>query len=162
VVIYDMTLEECRRVLEEESFGRLACARRDQPYIVPIYFAYQGEHLYGFSPVGQKIEWMRANPSVCVEIDAVTSPDRWFSIIVMGRYEELPDTAESEKKVLDAYELIRKRALWWQPGYVSALHRDPSETPTPVFYRIRINEITGRRAFQDPDEAATAGYSTSA
>ncbi|HXY13660.1 MAG TPA: pyridoxamine 5'-phosphate oxidase family protein [Terriglobales bacterium] len=158
MVIYDMTPEECRGVLERESLGRLACARRNQPYIVPIYFAFQGEYLYGFSPVGQKIEWMRANPCVCVEIDAVTSPDRWLSVIVTGLYEELPDTPESQEKVLDAYELVRKHALWWQPGYVSALHREPSQLPTPVFYRIRIDNVTGRRAFPDPVEAAAAGH----
>lgn len=162
MVIYDMTPEECRKMLERESFGRLACASGNQPYIVPIYFAYQGGYLYGFSSVGQKIEWMRANPSVCVEIDAVNSGDRWFSVIVTGRYEELPDIAEWEEEVLDAYELIRKHALWWQPEYVSALHRDPSQTPTPLYYRIHINEVTGRRAFPDTAKAAAAGYGSTA
>lgn len=162
MVIYEMPAEECRKVLGLENFGRLGCARKNQPYIVPIDFAYQDEYLYGFATVGQKIEWMRANPHVCLEVDSVTSRDRWLSVIVTGLYEELPDTPELEKNVLEAYELIRKRALWWQPGYVSALHRDPSEPPTPVFYRIRIDKVTGRRAFPDPAEAAAAGYGGSA
>ena len=161
MVIYDMTPEECGKALARESFGRLACAHGGESYIVPIEFAYQREYLYGFATVGQKIKWMRANPSVCVEIDAVTSRDRWMSVIVTGLYEELPDTPELEEKALAAYELIRKRALWWQPGYVSGLHRDPSQSPTPVFYRIRINSVTGRRAFPDPVEAAAAGYGRS-
>lgn len=101
---------------------------------------------------------MRTNPYVCLEIDTVTSRDRWLSVIVTGQYEELPDTPELEKNVLEAYELIRKRALWWQPGYVSALHRDSSQPPTPVFYRIHMDKITGRLAFLDPAEAAAAGY----
>jgi uncharacterized protein len=162
MVIYDMTPEECRKMLERESFGRLACASRNQPYIVPIYFAYQGEYLYGFSYVGQKVEWMRANPCVCVEIDVVTSGERWFSVIVTGRYEELPDIREWEEELIDAYELIRKRALWWQPGFVSAVHRDPSQPVTPAYYRIHIDKITGRRAFPDTVEAAAAGYGASA
>ena len=41
MVIYDMTPEECRKVLGRESSGRLACARRNGPYIVPIEFANQ-------------------------------------------------------------------------------------------------------------------------
>jgi len=158
MVIYDMTPEQCRKALGHEGFGRLACALRNEPYIVPVEFVYEGEYLYGFSSVGQKVEWMRVNPCVCVEIDAVTRRDQWLSVIVTGLYEELPDTPESDEKVLEAYELIRKRSLWWQPGYVSALHRDPSQLPTPVFYRIRIEKITGRRAFPDPIEAAAAGY----
>jgi len=162
MVIHDMTPEECRKMLERESFGRLACASGNQPYIVPIYFAYQAGYLYGFSFAGQKVEWLRANPCVCVEIDVVTSGESWLSVIVTGRYEELPDIAEWEEEFLDAYELIRNRAQWWQPAYASAVHRDPSQPVTPVYYRIHIDKITGRRAFPDTVEAAAAGYGASA
>ena len=162
MVIHNMTPEESLKALERGHFGRLACVRGHEPYIVPIDFAYQGGYLYGFSTVGQKIEWMRANPCVCVEVDAVTDRDQWLSVIVTGSYEELPDTPQLEQKALAAYELIRRRALWWQPGYVSGLFRDPAHLPAPVFYRIRIDKITGRRAFPDPTEAAAAGYADSA
>ena len=57
--IHEMTEDECRTALERVSFGRLACARDNQPYVVPIYFSYDGKHIYGFSTLGQKIEWMR-------------------------------------------------------------------------------------------------------
>lgn len=158
MVIYDMTPEDCRQMLQRENIGRLACAKGNQPYIVPIYFAYQGEYLYGFSSLGQKIAWMRANPSVCVQMDALTSGDQWLSVIVTGRYEELPDIAEWQEEVLDAYELIRKRALWWQPSYASAVLSDSSQPPTPVHYRIHVEQVTGRRAFPGTAEATAAGY----
>jgi nitroimidazol reductase NimA-like FMN-containing flavoprotein (pyridoxamine 5'-phosphate oxidase superfamily) len=32
---------ECYELLARLGFGRLACARDSQPYIVPIYFAYE-------------------------------------------------------------------------------------------------------------------------
>ena len=38
--------------------------------------------LYGFTTEGQKIEWMRANPLVCVELDEVENFDQWTSIVV--------------------------------------------------------------------------------
>ena len=44
MIIHEMTEDECRTALERVSFGRLACARDDQPYVVPIYFSYDGEH----------------------------------------------------------------------------------------------------------------------
>lgn len=149
-MIYDLTPEECREVLKRESFGRLACTKGNEPYVVPTGFAYQSEYLYCFSAVGQKVEWMRANPCVCLEIDTVSGLDRWLSVIVTGRYEELPDIAEWEEEVIDAYELLRQRSLWAQPAYTSAHHRDPSQRPTLVYYRIHIEKLTGRRAFPDP------------
>jgi len=162
MVIYDLTPEECCKILERESLGRLACARGNQPYVVLIGFAHHSAYLYGFSAVGQKIEWMRANPCVCVEIDTLASLDRWSTVIVTGHYEELPDISDWDEEVIDAYELFRQRSLWAQPAYISAVHRAPSEPPTLVYYRIHIDKLTGRRAFPDVAEAAAAGYGSSA
>ena len=72
--IHEMTEGECRAALERGSFGRLACAKDNEPYVLPIYFSYDGRHLYGFSTLGQKIEWMRSNPLVCLEIDETDEP----------------------------------------------------------------------------------------
>jgi nitroimidazol reductase NimA-like FMN-containing flavoprotein (pyridoxamine 5'-phosphate oxidase superfamily) len=69
----------------------LDALKNNQPYVVPIYFAYEPDRLYGFSTVGQKVEWMRDNPLVCVEADEVRAHNEWASVVVLGRYEELSD-----------------------------------------------------------------------
>ncbi len=162
MVIHTMTDDECRTALERANFGRLACAHDNQPYVLPIYFSYDGKHIYGFtihgqiygfSMLGQKIEWMRANPLVCLEIDEKTSHHQWMSVVVSGRYEELPDTPEFKLERLQACEALQKRAMWWEPASVAAEH---SEEFAPIFYRIHIRQMTGRRATPDPVEAAAA------
>jgi nitroimidazol reductase NimA-like FMN-containing flavoprotein (pyridoxamine 5'-phosphate oxidase superfamily) len=45
MLIHEMTEDECGAALAQVSFGRLACAHGGQPYIVPIYFAYDKESL---------------------------------------------------------------------------------------------------------------------
>ena len=57
--IHEMTIDECSNALEKGSLGRLACAQDNQPYIVPINFAFDGAYIYGFTTLGQKIEWTR-------------------------------------------------------------------------------------------------------
>jgi len=47
--ILEMSEAECLRKLEQTKFGRLACARDNQPYVVPVYFAFDGRHIYGFT-----------------------------------------------------------------------------------------------------------------
>ena len=111
MLIHEMTEDECRTALERVSFGRLACARDNQPYVLPIYFSYDGKHLYGFSTLGQKIEWMRSNPLVCLEIDERTSLHQWMSVVVSGRYEELPDAPEYGYERVHAHEVLQKRAM---------------------------------------------------
>lgn len=153
--IHEMSENECRTALKRASFGRLACAHDNQPYVIPTYFAGEGLYLYGCSTLGQKIEWMRANPRVCVEIDEQTGHDEWMSVIVVGRYEELPDTLENKVARARALELLQRRAMWWEPAYVSASHRDTPHSSTAISYRIRIDRMTGHRATPDMVEART-------
>jgi uncharacterized protein len=47
MLIHEMTEKECSDALEQARVGRLACARDNQPYVVPILFAYHEEHIYG-------------------------------------------------------------------------------------------------------------------
>jgi nitroimidazol reductase NimA-like FMN-containing flavoprotein (pyridoxamine 5'-phosphate oxidase superfamily) len=149
--IHDMTETECRRALNQANVGRLACSHRNQPFVVPIYFAYDGNrHLYAISTIGQKIEWMRANPLVCVEVDELTSHDEWMSVIVFGRYEELPDLPEFQRVRERALALLQRRsAWWWEPACVRENHRDLPHSCAPVSYRIHIDRISGHRATPD-------------
>ena len=150
--IHEMTNDECRNALRQAEFGRLACARGHQPYIVPIYFSYDGEHLYGVTTLGQKIEWMRSNPLVCLEVDERASHYQWLSVIVFGRYEELPEATEYEGARTHALEVLQKREMWWQTACVATPHR---EQRPPIFYRIHIVQVTGHRATPDAIEATT-------
>jgi nitroimidazol reductase NimA-like FMN-containing flavoprotein (pyridoxamine 5'-phosphate oxidase superfamily) len=147
MVIRDLTQDECRGALAQFNFGRLACARDDQPYLVPIYFAYDGRHIYGFSTPGQKIDWMRSNPRVCLEADERTSHDRWTSVVVSGRYEELTDTPELATERAHAQRALQERASWWEYATIPAAEwRRKSEPFMPIFYRIHIEKMTGHVA----------------
>jgi len=144
--ISKMEDQDCRETLRRVGFGRLGCARDNQPYIVPIYFAYEPDHLYGFATFGQKIEWMRSNPLVCVQSDEVRDSDNWTSVVVLGRYQELSDRNEYAQERGKAQALLEKRSMWWQTSYVAATIRNSPEAPSPVFYCIHIDEISGLRA----------------
>lgn len=163
MLIHEMTHEECHDALAQSNLARLACEREGQAYIVPVYLSYDGKYLYGFSTRGQKIDWMRANPLVCVEIDEVKSQNRWMSVVVYGRYEELPDTPEHKATRLHAHELLQKRAMWWEPAACVALeHRESRNSVTPIFYRIRVDRMTGHQGSPDSAEGQPAAPPTNA
>jgi uncharacterized protein len=152
VLIREITLRECFEALARASFARLACAKDNQPYVVPVHVAFHEEEgdarLYGFTIPGQKAEWMRANPLVCVEVDEVEGSDRWLSIVVFGRYEELPDTPDNAAARRLAIGLFQRHAMWWEPGstaYAGSVHRDPNRPLIPIYYQIRIDQVTGHR-----------------
>lgn len=153
--IHEMTRDECNEMLGRTSFGRLGCAHDNQPYVLPLNFALDGsDYLYSFTTLGQKIDWMRSNPLVCFEVDEVKNHNQWSSVIVFGRYEELPDTPEFEVARRRAHGFLQKRVMWWEPAYISQEHRDTSHSLAPIFFRIRIEDVTGHRANADDSEMA--------
>ena len=154
MLIRDMSPEECRQMMTRISFGRLACARNDQPYVVPIYFSYEPDHLYSFTTVGRKIEWMRANPKVCVEVDEIVNHFQWMSVIVTGRYQELPNTKELSSDRLHALMALEKRMLWWQTAMAAKQLPTRQQAAEPLFYCIHIDSMTGHRAVPDAVEAS--------
>ena len=146
MVIQDMTESECRAMLAGRHVARLACARNNQPYIVPFHVDLDGECLYGFATLGQKIEWMRQNPLVCLEIDELMTHGRWASVVVFGQDQELPNSPEYGDSREVAQRLFQKHPMWWEPASVPL---DKHEPRTPIVFRIRIGRLTGRRAAPD-------------
>ena len=147
-MIHEMSREECHRVLAGAKLARLGCAHENQPYVVPVYLAFHEESrcFYGFTTPGQKVEWMRANPLVSVEADQIEGTEQWVSVVVTGRYEELPDTPEWAGERQLASELLQKNAMWWEPGFAKTILQHKERPLDPVFYRIYVAEITGHRA----------------
>jgi len=144
--VHQLTDDECEAVLRRANVGRLGCARDNQPYVVPIHFKFDAlktdaKCLYSFANLGQKIQWMRRNPLVCVEVDDVTDHLHWTTVIVFGRFEEL--TAEHSEAADRAYDLLQDRREWWLPA---AAKTAVSERYVPIVYRIRIDSMSGRRA----------------
>ena len=118
MVIHELTPAECRDWLVRINLGRLGCAHANQPYITPIYFSFDAAEncLYSFATVGQKVEWMRENPRVCVAIDDIADQTHWTSVVVFGRYEELSDVPQQSAALDRARELFEQRATWWLPA----------------------------------------------
>jgi len=146
MVIHELTAAECQDVLGRVSLGRLACCRGDQPYVVPVFIYFNGDDqcLYGFSTVGQKVDWMRSNPKVCVEVDEVGDQTNWTTVLVFGRFEEVKGSAGDDIARHRAMNLFNQRPDWWLPG--AAKREGGSEHHTPVIYRIVIDRLSGRRA----------------
>ena len=155
MVITKMTEKDCAALLARASLGRLGCSLDNQPYVVPVYFAYEPDYIYVLSTFGQKIEWMRSNPKVCVEVEEIARQSEWMSVIANGLYQELPEpqyTAEREH----ASQLLGKRHRWWQNSFAERQLRSGDHLIDPLFFRIHLDSMNGLRATGEPAESVTA------
>src|SRR5207344_260185 len=116
MIVRTLSTPECTALLTANRLARLACAKDGRPYIVPIHYAYANNHLYAFSMPGKKIEWMRANPLVSVQVDERGEGRAWRSVVLDGRYEELPDRIGHKLAREHAWSLLSKHVDWWEPG----------------------------------------------
>ena len=153
MLILELTNEECVETLTRLKFGRLGCSRDNQPYVVPFNFAHHEQCLYSVAALGQKIEWMRTNPLVCVEADEIVDHYHWTSVVLQGRYEELPDRPQWNAERELAHAMLQRRAMWWEPACVRETYLVAVEQVIPIYYRIHMDRVTGRRAKPDPSEA---------
>ena len=144
--ILTLSTLECTKLLTANRLGRLSCAKDGQPYVVPIYFAYAQNNLYAFSMPGKKIEWMRANPLVSILVEERGQGREWKSVVVDGRYEELPDRISYKVDRDRAWSLLSQHEDWWEPGALKPVMPPLSDHSDHVFFRIHVDQISGREA----------------
>jgi hypothetical protein len=140
--------QECKELLGRVSLGRLACALDNQPYVVPVAFSYEPGRIYVFSTVGKKIEWMRQNPKVCLQVDEIGNRSHWTSVVINGIYLELQEpqyTAEKRR----ARELLGESAQWWIAPMAERREQVSDLSIEPVFFRIDIESMSGLRGIPE-------------
>jgi uncharacterized protein len=134
-------------ILGSQAVGRIGCHANGRTYVVPINYVYDGaSSLYFHSTEGLKIQMMRANPSVCFEVDVVFDMANWQSVIAWGRFEELTGEAAT-----NGLELVLKGLLPFITGETTtpshgvspAAHLEKLRTEV-IVGRLTLTEITGR------------------
>src|SRR5262245_27002334 len=122
-------------ILREGTLGRLGCVDDDGPYVVPVNYVFDGKDIYIHSLPGKKINALRANPRVCLQVDEIKDAYNWRSVIAFGKYEEISDEKTRE-------ELLGKlfSRLTHMTPVESKLTKGLQET---IVFRIKVDEITG-------------------
>jgi nitroimidazol reductase NimA-like FMN-containing flavoprotein (pyridoxamine 5'-phosphate oxidase superfamily) len=122
----------------------------NQPYVVPVCFAYAPKCLYVFSTVGKKIDWMRQNPKVCMQVDEIASPSNWKSVVVEGIYRELQEPQYSAEKER-AKELLSRFSEWWVAPLAQRREHTSDILIEPVFFGVDVQSTSGLRGIPEAD-----------
>lgn len=150
IEVLEMGNDDIQALLESVGYGHLACVRGDEPYVVPIHYAYSRPEIYIYTTEGKKTDIIGTNPKVCLQVEDVKDSADWRSVVVSGTAEQVTDHSEREKIL----ELILKTnptltpaiSIRWMDNWVRANHE--------VVYRIIPDVISGR--FASPIEGRAA------
>jgi nitroimidazol reductase NimA-like FMN-containing flavoprotein (pyridoxamine 5'-phosphate oxidase superfamily) len=92
--------DEALEVLQSAPVAHLGMIEGGEPYVTPMSFVVSGDRILFRTMAGKKLDALRANPSVCVEVanyDEDTGD--WVSVIVRGRATEVTDEALKNETV---------------------------------------------------------------
>ncbi len=148
MIVRELSAAECTTLLSSNRHGRLACARDNFPYVVPIFYVYRDSHAYAFTMPGRKLETMRANPQVALLVEKPGQGREWKSVVAEGRFEELPDRIGFKHERDYAWSLLSKHAEWWEPGAIKPGPPSFIDHSPHAFFRILVERMSGREALE--------------
>lgn len=94
-----MTKMEVAKLLKEQMICRIASRGEKSPYIAPFQYTFVNGHLYfHFTNYGRKIELLKQDEPVCVEIEK-TTPDmsKYAFVALTGSLKVVTDPKERAK-----------------------------------------------------------------
>ena len=138
-VFRDMSREECEALLSVNNVGRVAFAFRDSVDIRPIHYVMSDGWLFGRTSEGDKLVTIRHNQWVAFEVDEISGPLDWKSVLVRGTFYEL----RNEGSVHDTQLYERGLKAIRRKSRAALTTRDPLAFRT-VLFGISIDSMTGR------------------
>jgi uncharacterized protein len=145
-MIGTLTNEQMEHVLQSGLIGRIGCFDETGVYIVPVTYAFHDNSIYVHSREGLKIQIMRKNPQVCLEVDSIESMTNWRCVIVHGKFKEL----KGEVAYAKGLKILKDRLMPYllsetmRPEGFGRTSEGVEKERKPVVYRIEITRMTGR------------------
>jgi nitroimidazol reductase NimA-like FMN-containing flavoprotein (pyridoxamine 5'-phosphate oxidase superfamily) len=141
----DLTPAQCEELLAKNHYAHLGCIDDGKPYVVPITYVYKSGYIYGFSLEGHKIDVMRKNPEICVQVEHVDAADSWKSVMCWGKFEEITDAkGMQDAKLLIAGMHGQSMMKNQQPPVTPLIKNLQQKIDESVAYRMKPERMTGR------------------
>lgn len=142
IEIREMNDADIKALLIKSGYGHLGCARDNRPYVVPIQYVYDNSFIYIYTNDGKKAEILKANPYVCLQVEAVVDNGNWQSVIAEGVAEPVTRKAQVEAIL----QLLNSRlssptpamGITWIDNWISAKQE--------TIFKITIESLSGRTA----------------
>ena len=115
--------DEMEDLLCEESVGYLGLSMDGQPYVVPLNYAYvENKILFHCALEGKKLDCIRANPQVCLNLNSTPSGGE---VVIIEGHAEIVEEADLGRHQVGAF---RGQRLPKAAGIQAAYHATGTKT----------------------------------
>jgi hypothetical protein len=146
---------EIAKIMNNAQVGRLGLSMNEQPYVVPVNFAFDHERIYFHcADTGMKLDFLRNNARVCFEVDenlgTVPGAAPWLfgtayrSVIAFGvaRILSGPEEKARAARLITMKYAGKEMADMITPG-ITETYRS-SRGSHLVIVEIKVESITGK------------------
>lgn len=141
--------KEAEFILENNYIGHLGYIYENRPYVVPItyFFDIENNAIICYSDDGHKMNAMRKNNIVSLQVGEIEAVNQWKSILVHGIFEQ--HFGSDAKAYLHKFSLGIKDIIIEKEhrkvNFISDFSSEIYKDGFPIVFLIKINEITGKK-----------------
>ena len=137
-MIKNLDEKAARKVLKEQRIGHLGCVLESgEPYVVPVNYLFKEDGIYIHSLPGQKLDALRANGKICLQVEKIEKSCQWQSAIAFGEFQEI-------KKINEKIEILKEfSARFEHLTPVEAMIEEQWNLGGLVVFRLNIKRISG-------------------
>jgi nitroimidazol reductase NimA-like FMN-containing flavoprotein (pyridoxamine 5'-phosphate oxidase superfamily) len=141
----DLSIEETKTVLAHNHVGRIAFSFHDIVDIRPIHYVLGDDWLFGRTSPGDKLVTLQHHQWIAFEVDEISGPFDWRSVIIHGTFHLLePGATEPETRL---YERALRAIKSLTPDALTDADLTPFRTN---IFGISIDSVTGRSSTTEP------------
>ncbi|WP_452221419.1 pyridoxamine 5'-phosphate oxidase family protein [Lacinutrix salivirga] len=148
-MIKNLEDKEKTHILETNYIGHLGYIFEGKPYVVPITYFYdkQNNSIICYSGDGHKMNAMRQNNAVSLQVADINSVNDWRSVLVHGTFKQY--FASEAKAYLHQFSLGVKDIITnreqYKPDFISEFSSSIYKENIPIVFIINIENITGKK-----------------
>ena len=137
-MVKNLNENEARDLLNDQKFGHLGCVLESgEPYVVPVNYLFKDDGIYVHLLPGQKLDAMRVNHKICLQVEKIIDSCRWQSVIAFGEFQEI-------KRINAKIEILKEFSVRFEHlAPVEAMIEEEWNLGGTVVFRINIKRITG-------------------
>ena len=148
-MIKNLVQKEINYILENNYIGHLGYIYQGKPFVIPItyFFDIKNNCIICYSGDGHKINAMRKNNAVSLQVADIDSVNNWRSVLVHGIFEQhfgSDAKAYLHQFSLGVKDIITEKAHI-KPNYISEFSSKIYKGDIPIVFLIKIEDITGKK-----------------
>jgi len=154
-MIKNLDQKEINFILENNYIGHLGYISQGKPFVIPItyFFDIKRNIIICYSGDGHKINAMRKNNAVSLQVADIKTVNDWRSVLVHGVFEQ--HFGSDAKTYLHQFSLgvkdIITEITHIKPDYISEFSSKIYKGEIPIVFLIKIEDITGKKRFDFGD-----------